>query len=92
VISYAEHKELERGLIVRGGRTLCWHRWATDLVNGAWRYRECARCGRREASRLYSNIAGPVDGGWLETGTWTPPPTAPPKPSPLPSPSRGIRP
>lgn len=77
---------MERGVISRGGRKLCWHRDDFDEVHGVWRYQECSRCGRRKISRVYSNLMGPLDWTWLETGEWQPPPKLPPGGSQFPRP------
>lgn len=81
---YATYRALEDGFLSHGGRRLCWHNWAFDVVEGVYRYRECARCGKRQVARLYSNLAGVVNYRWVlgETDTvpFFAPITAPPKP------------
>jgi hypothetical protein len=75
-----DYMALQRGRLIRGGKFFCWHRWDTDEVHGAWRYRECAKCDERRVERVYSNLGGTLDWDWLETGEWKPEPTLPPKP------------
>ena len=69
--------ELDRGVLIRGGKALCWHNWHIDVIEGVWRYRHCEKCDRRRADRTCSNLYGPMDWDFLETGEFCQPPLIP---------------
>lgn len=60
----ADAVDVDRGVVVRGGRRFCFHWFRSVGVKGMWSYHEC-RCGRRKATRLYANLMGPLDWEWL---------------------------
>jgi len=50
------------------GKECWWHKWEVVKDTGKHRYFECAKCGRRKVSQVFTGGYQPIDEMWLKRG------------------------